>query len=77
MTNWVWNELKIEKKYKNLILNSNKEVDFNILMPMPKSLDIQAGETDRLCMYWYLSDSLNLTQVEVANMPEAVILKDP
>lgn len=47
MPNWITNNLNIAKKdletFKKLALDENGMVDFNILIPRPKDLDITAG----------------------------------
>ena len=47
MPNWVTNNLNIAEKdletFKKLALDENGMVDFNILIPRPKDLDITAG----------------------------------
>ena len=51
MPNWVTNNLNIAEKdletFKKLALDENGMVDFNILIPRPKDLDITAG-----CYEW-------------------------
>ncbi len=58
MPNWVWNELTIDKKDKDLILNENGEVDFGILVPMPEELKrtIAGGMINACMAYAYLLD---------------------
>lgn len=47
MPNWVTNNLNIAEKdlekFKKLALDKNGNIDFNILIPRPKDLDITAG----------------------------------
>lgn len=35
MANWVYNDISFPKKYKNLIVNENGNVDFNLIAPIP------------------------------------------
>lgn len=55
MPNWVYNTLTIENKYRSKILNSNNEVDFNIFVPMPESLNCDCCSTNAPAIYAYLS----------------------
>lgn len=43
MPNWCWNTLKLNKKHIDLVLNNKGVVDFNIIRPMPESLDVIDG----------------------------------
>jgi hypothetical protein len=53
MPNWVTNNLNIAEKdletFKKLALDENGMIDFNILIPRPKDLDITAGSYE-----WYI-----------------------
>ncbi len=40
MPNWTTNKMVIDDKDLRLIINRNGDVDFNLIRPMPKSLDI-------------------------------------
>ena len=55
MPNWVNNMLTISNEYRSKILNADNEVDFNIVAPMPESLDCDSGRTNAPAIYAYLS----------------------
>lgn len=54
MPNWVNNFLSIQTKDLDKVVNKKNEVDFNILVPMPKELEhtIAGGNVDK-CMEYY------------------------
>ena len=56
MPNWVTNWLTIRKQDKNLVLNADEKVDFNILIPMPEELNntISGGDIKDCMAYYFL-----------------------
>ena len=58
MPNWVRNTLTCDKKYRNHILNTEGEVDFNILVPMPDAIRNTVSDSYKnIALYAYLSDN--------------------
>lgn len=53
MPNHCTNELTINKSARNLILNKDGVVDFNILLPMPESLNVTSGTITNLAIATY------------------------
>lgn len=55
MPNYCTNKLTVNKSAKNLIINKHKEVDFNILLPMPETLNITEGSVmeEAIAVYEY------------------------
>lgn len=60
MPNCVYNIFHIEKQYLSNIVNSENEVDFNIVKPMPESLNCEASSMNDLAIYYYLSDRMSV-----------------
>lgn len=54
MPNWVTNFLSIQKKDLDKVVDDKGEVDFSLLLPMPKELEktIAGGSVDK-CMEYY------------------------
>lgn len=69
MANYVYNTLIIAPEHASVIANKKGEVDFRIICPMPKALDVQSGGTNDEDIYVYLSKKLTV--------PFATVLKDP
>lgn len=55
MPNWVQNLMIVEKKHIGKILDNEGNVNFNIICPMPLSLDIQSIYDPEAAMYYYLT----------------------
>lgn len=55
MPNWVSNMLTVSNEHRSKIINDNNEVDFNIAVPMPESLNCDSGSTNAPAIYAYLS----------------------
>ena len=51
MPNWVYNYMTINKKYKNLIINKEGDVDFGIIKPMPEELNLPEDSDKNICIY--------------------------
>lgn len=69
MPNYVYNKLIVAPEHARVIMNRKKEVDFGIICPMPKALDVQSGGTNDEDIYVYLSKRLTV--------PFATVLKNP
>lgn len=83
MPNYAWNTISMKtsdyKKYiEGIDEEGNPAVDFNILLPMPKSYEgIASGtETDRPFVY-YISDELKLSQAETMAKIKALLPTHP
>ncbi len=79
MPNWCWNTLKVDlKKYSDLILTENengkKEVDFNIVIPMPKSLEIEESSQNDPDIYIYISEKLTKSLDDVKKDPRSGLI---
>lgn len=64
MANYITNILKVNgkeqvTKVKELLVDKDGKVDFNILLPQPKELDIESG-----CGYGYSSDGKHSTDLQ-------------
>lgn len=70
MPNWCTNRIKIADEYRNVILNSKGEVDFNIILPMPDELRVTAGGSDERNIYIYLSEKGKIPLEEVMKNPD-------
>ncbi len=57
MPNWVYNTLAISNEHRSKIINDKNEVDFNIAVPMPESLNCDSGSMNAPAIYAYLSRS--------------------
>lgn len=53
MPNWCWNTLKLNKKDADLVLNEKGEVDFNLICPMPESLNVIEGSITKIAIEAY------------------------
>lgn len=55
MPNWVNNSLSINKKYRDILLDENENLDFSKLIPMPESLNITSGgyQDKAIAIYLY------------------------
>ena len=53
MPNWCWNTLKLNKENANLVLNKKGEVDFNLICPMPESLNVIEGSITKIAIEAY------------------------
>lgn len=75
MPNWVHNHLKISDEYRSKILNENDKVDFNIVVPMPESLNCESGSTNEAAIYAYLSlnNSLGFEYVEKSELAQKIL----
>ena len=69
MPNWVYNSMTVKADHINRILNPNNEVDFELVLPMPKELDVTDGSDNRIAVYYYLSHRDNLYYQAVATDP--------
>ena len=76
MPNWVNNKLRVEKKYLNQIINNERNIDFNIAIPMPESLNVRSGGTNDSAMYVYLSNRMTLPLSEVDKIPESSLISN-
>jgi hypothetical protein len=62
MPNWTYNDVTISgavdkvKQIKTLLKGENGAFDFNTLIPMPESLDIESGSNNGLGMACFDSD---------------------
>ena len=64
MPNWVYNTLTIHESQKHLILNSNGNVDFNIIEPMPEEMrDFEPAFGNEEQVLYYLTDRMQDTNV--------------
>lgn len=83
MPNYTWNHMSMKasdyKKYVERIDEDGKTtVDFNVLIPMPKSYEgiASSTETDRSFVY-YISDELKLSQAETMAKIKALLPNYP
>jgi hypothetical protein len=76
MPNWVFNSLAIRKQDKDYVINKNGEVDFNLVCPMPKSLDVTNEAQNPYAIYLYLSlkDGKTVTLEKMQENPLAITL---
>ena len=57
MPNWVTNKVKFKNRGEeiiNKIISTNKQIDFNMIIPRPETLDIPSGSSDRYAMQYAL-----------------------
>lgn len=74
MPNWVFNHLTIKKEYLGKIMNSDGDVDFNILSPMPDSVrNMQQDSRIETDIMYYLSNRL---EISPRKMMKSKTLKD-
>lgn len=77
MPNWCRNTMTVSHQYHDKILNNKNEVDFNIILPMPESLNIDSGSMNNSDMYMYLSKKNTVSYSEVRlNADVNIILKN-
>ena len=67
MPNWVSNTLGIKKEDAKHILNKDGNVDFNIICPMPESLDVPSGSHMEEAIAVYLYKQRN-AKTEIKNI---------
>ena len=68
MPNWVFNHLTIKKEYIGKIVNSMGNVDFNILAPMPESVQhISQDSLIEIDILYYLSNKLDISPKKMVN----------
>lgn len=73
MPNWCENYLRIsDKNAMKYIIDSEEIVDFNLLVPMPESLNVTEGSDNEYAIYVYLS---NRFEIPLAEMRENKIIK--
>lgn len=81
MANYVYNTLTIRKADAHNVLRTNdngeKNVDFNILLPLPKELLVSCDTDNSIDIYTYLSNMCRLTADEVATLDEAKLMLSP
>lgn len=84
MPNWTFNTLqapkKVLKKYlKENVLPNNPDkeyiFDFNLIIPMPKSLDMESGSSTDECIVIYLFDKMTKTVDEIDDDTKHLIYK--
>lgn len=71
MPNWCRNTMIVDKKYHDLIINKEGEVDFNVILPMPEELEVQCGGFNSRDIYMYLSKKNSVAHSAVLEMPQA------
>ena len=76
MPNWCSNELRIDKKYKDKLVNKENKVDFSILIPMPESLQVEAGSSNDTDMYVYLSNKFAKSVNDVKKDPHSKLINN-
>lgn len=77
MPNWVENHIKFEDpKDAKYILDKDENVDFNIVVPRPKSLDVVSGSSNDYAIYVYLSNKMLIPLPDVKKMPESSLIKN-
>ena len=57
MPNWVTNKVKFKNRggeIINKIISTNEQIDFNKIIPRPKTLDIPSGSSDIYAMQYAL-----------------------
>lgn len=79
MPNWCFNELTISKEYVDKIVTlpegesdyTKGYADFNIVVPMPESLNVTSGSSNNEDIYIYLSNRFEKSFSAVSKMEEA------
>lgn len=69
MPNYCWNTLKLNKKYRDLVVDKEGNVDFNIILPMPEGLNVESGSNNDTDIYVYLSERNNIALNAVRHNP--------
>lgn len=75
MPNWVTNNIEIEGSESEIVRlvefvkSDESDFDFNKIIPMPKSLDIESGSSNYQDIYWYLSERGTKSMGEVKANP--------
>lgn len=77
MANYVYNTLTIAPEHASVIVNKKGEVDFGIICPMPKALDVQSGGTNDEDIYVYLSKKLIIPFTTVLKNPYVGLMRMP
>lgn len=70
MPNWVNNTLTIDDKYLNKVINADNKVDFGLIVPMPKDLEIEDSSRKETAIYYYMSHRDNLYFDAVVTDPD-------
>jgi len=70
MPNYTWNYISanpdtIVKMKKKYYASEERPFDFNKLVPMPESLDVESGSSNDLDIYYYLSEKLSIPVEEM------------
>ena len=65
MPNYVRNDMTFPKKFKKLIVDKDGNVDFNLAVPMPDTLDIEDSSTAKYAIYYYSSDRCQKSKKEL------------
>lgn len=81
MPNWCFNALYVDNEktleaLEERFADEKGELDFNKIIPMPESLDVECGSSNAGDMYYYLSDHLQLSVDEVRMIPDSKLIEN-
>ena len=76
MPNWCHNNLRIADKDRNYVFNKEGKVDFNVLLPMPESLNVTSSTTNARDIIMYLSNKDSISVDKIKENPDIKCLTD-